>query len=316
MLKVNNIEVVYNEVILAVRGVSLEVPEKGIIALLGANGAGKSTIFKAISGILDFEDGEIKEGTIEFLGERVDKMDPTDIVRMGIIQVPENRGIFKELNVDENIKVGAFSRVGDLHNIKKDHDKVFDYFPILKERRRQIAGYLSGGEQQMLAIARALMSKPKLLMLDEPSLGLAPIIVNSIFDIVKKINDEEKTAILLVEQNVNIALSIASYGYIMENGKIVLCEKPLSIKSADVRILAEFPNIFTVSQLKYHPLIEKLKMEGITLIMVEHRLKELFKVADRVMALQFGEKIAEGEPEEVMQDPRVKRAYLGEEIEL
>jgi branched-chain amino acid transport system ATP-binding protein len=236
MLKVNNIEVVYNEVILAVRGISLEVPEKGIIALLGANGAGKSTTFKAISGILDFEDGEIKEGTIEFLGERVDKRDPTDIVRMGIIQVPENRGLFKELNVDENIKVGAFSRVGDLHNIKKDHDKVFDYFPILKERRRQIAGYLSGGEQQMLAIARALMSKPKLLMLDEPSLGLAPIIVNSIFDIVKKINDEEKTAILLVEQNVNIALSIASYGYIMENGKIVLDNKSEKlIENEDVK---------------------------------------------------------------------------------
>ncbi len=221
MLKVKNIEVVYNDVILAVRGISLEVPQKNIIVLLGSNGAGKSTTLKAISNVLDIEEGKIEEGAIEFDGRRIDGLTPESIVRMGILQVPEGRGIFDDLTVFENLRIGAFTR-HDFNQVRSDLEAVLNYFPVLRDRQSQLAGYLSGGEQQMLAIARALMAKPKVLMLDEPSLGLAPLVIRDIFQIIRKINREEGTAILLVEQNANIALSISDYGYIMENGKIVL----------------------------------------------------------------------------------------------
>ena len=221
MLRVNNIEVVYNDIILALRGISLQVSEKNIIALLGGNGAGKSTAIKAIAGILPLEDGEIEGGMIEFLGERIDQKSPEEIVKKGISVIPEGRGIFSELTVGENIKVGAYTRQ-DTKGVPESLKKVYEYFPILKERHSQLAGYLSGGEQQMLSIGRSLMSKPKLMMLDEPSLGLAPIVVREIFNILKTINRDENTAILLVEQNAKVALDIATYGYILENGRIVM----------------------------------------------------------------------------------------------
>jgi len=221
MLKLKNIEIVYNDVILAVRGISLEVPQGSIVALLGSNGAGKSTTLKAISKVLDIEEGEIEEGAVEFEGQRIDGLRPEAIVRMGILQVPEGRGIFDDLTVFENLRIGAFTR-RDLSHASHDFEAVLNYFPVLRDRKTQLAGYLSGGEQQMLAIARALMAKPKALMLDEPSLGLGPLIIREIFRIIQKIKLEEGAAILLVEQNANIALSISDYGYIMENGKIVL----------------------------------------------------------------------------------------------
>ncbi len=224
MLRVNNIEVVYNDIILALKGISLEVPEKGMIALLGANGAGKSTTLKAIAGILPLEEGEIEGGVIEFYGERIDRKGPEEIVRKGISVVPEGRGIFQELTVGENIKVGAYTQK-DGKRIQTSLQRVYEYFPILKERHSQLAGYLSGGEQQMLSIGRALMAKPKLMMLDEPSLGLAPIIVREIFSILKTINESEGTAILLIEQNAKVALDITSYGYVLENGRIVMDAK-------------------------------------------------------------------------------------------
>ena len=221
MLKIRNIEIVYNDVILAVRGISLEVPQGGIVALLGSNGAGKSTTLKAISGVLDNEEGEIVDGEIEFKGILLNKKNSKEIVQLGIIQVPEGRRIFDELTLDENLWVGAHHRK-DSKRVKEDYQKVMEYFPILRERRGQLAGYLSGGEQQMLVVGRGIMGKPELLMLDEPSLGLAPLIVEEIFQIIQKINREERISILLVEQNANIALQVAQYGYIMENGKVVL----------------------------------------------------------------------------------------------
>ena len=235
MLKVNNIEVVYNDVILALRGISLQVPENNIITLLGANGAGKSTTIKAIAGILPLEDGEIEGGMIEFDGERIDQASPEQIVKKGISVIPEGRGIFPELTVGENVKVGAYIRK-DTKGIQSSLQKVYEYFPILKERHSQLAGYLSGGEQQMLSIGRSLMSKPKLMMLDEPSLGLAPIIVREIFNILKAINADENTAILLVEQNAKVALDIATYGYVLENGRIVMdAQSEVLIEDRDVK---------------------------------------------------------------------------------
>ncbi len=221
MLKLNNVEVIYNDVILVLKGLSLEVPEGAIVTLLGANGAGKSTTLKAISGLLKAEEGEVTDGTIEFLGERINGRDPEEIVRRGIFQVMEGRRVFEDLTVEENLRVGAYTR-RDREGIRRDYDLVYGYFPRLAERRRQLAGYLSGGEQQMLAIGRALMARPRLVLLDEPSLGLAPMLVREIFDIILRINREAKTTILLVEQNAALALSIASYGYIMESGRIVL----------------------------------------------------------------------------------------------
>jgi len=227
MLKLNNVEVIYDDVILVLKGMSMTVKEGEITVLLGANGAGKTTTLKAISGLLKAEEGEVTDGTIEFMGQKINNKDAEDIVKMGIFQVMEGRRIFKDLTVTENLMAGAYTRK-DKQNIKRDIDLVFDYFPKLRDRRNQVAGYMSGGEQQMLAIGRALMARPKLMLLDEPSLGLAPLLVKEIFDIVSKINKEEKTTVLLVEQNANLALSVGSYGYVMEMGKVVLdgeCEK-------------------------------------------------------------------------------------------
>ncbi|KAF0121202.1 MAG: ABC-type branched-chain amino acid transport system ATPase component [bacterium] len=235
MLTLNNVEVVYNDVIAAVRGISFEVPDTAIVALLGSNGAGKSTTLKAISGILKSQDGEIEDGSIEFNGVRLNEKSPEEVVRMGICQVPEGRRVFDDLTVDENIRVGAFTRK-DKNKVTRDYDFVMDLFPLLKERKNQLAGYLSGGEQQMLAIGRGMMSKPKLMMLDEPSLGLAPLVVKEIFSVIMRINQEEGTGILLVEQNANVALLHATYGYIMENGKIVMDDKSEKlIENEDVK---------------------------------------------------------------------------------
>ncbi len=221
MLKVNNVEVVYSDVILVLKGLSLVVPQGQIVALLGGNGAGKSTTLKAVSGLLKSEEGEVTDGEILFEGVRINGWDPEDIVRRGIFQVMEGRRVFEDLTVEENLRCGAHTRK-DGRGVKGDFERVYGYFPRLKERRKQLAGYLSGGEQQMLAIGRALMARPKLMLLDEPSLGLSPLLVKEIFGIIKEINEKEKTTILLVEQNARVALSISSYGYIMENGKVVL----------------------------------------------------------------------------------------------
>ena len=221
MLEVNNIEIVYSDVIRVLKGISFSVPAGSIVALLGSNGAGKSTVLKAISNILDLEDGEMPEGTITFDGVRIDRLGPEQIVRRGLVHVPEGRGVFDDLTVMENLKVGAFTR-RDQGGVKGDLERVLGYFPALTGRLSTLAGYLSGGEQQMLAIGRALMTRCRLLMLDEPSLGLAPLITEEIFGIIRRINSEQGASILLVEQNAHLALSLASYGYIMENGKIVL----------------------------------------------------------------------------------------------
>lgn len=222
VLLVNNIEVIYDHVILVLKGVSLEVPEGGIVALLGANGAGKTTTLKAISNLLRAERGDVTKGSIEFAGERVDRMTPNDLVKRGVIQVMEGRHIFEHLTIDENLLTGAYTRGDGRAAIQKDLDMVYDYFPQLKERRGAQAGYTSGGEQQMCSIGRALMSRPKMILLDEPSMGLAPQLVETIFETVKRLNEEEGVAFLLAEQNTNMALKYAKYGYILENGRVVL----------------------------------------------------------------------------------------------
>jgi branched-chain amino acid transport system ATP-binding protein len=221
MLKLNNIEVTYLNVIRVLHGVSLSVENGQIVALLGANGAGKSTTLKAISGLLHVEEGEVTDGNIEWNGLRIDKKNAEAIGKMGIIQALEGRRVFEHLTVEENLNVGAFSRT-DRRAVKSDLEMVYHYFPRLKQLRKNIAGYLSGGEQQMLVIGRSMMARPNLMMLDEPSLGLAPLMVEEIFSIIKRFNTESKTSVLLVEQNVRIALSIAQYGYVMENGRVVL----------------------------------------------------------------------------------------------
>jgi branched-chain amino acid transport system ATP-binding protein len=222
LLQVNNIEVIYDHVILVLKGVSLEVPEGGIIALLGANGAGKTTTLKAISNLLRAERGDVTKGSILYRGERIDRSTPADLVKRGIIQVMEGRHCFAHLTVEENLLTGAFSRTDGRAAIQEDLDRCYSYFPRLKERRRSLAGYTSGGEQQMTAIARALMSRPKMVLLDEPSMGLAPQIVEEIFEIVVQLNQQENVSILLAEQNTNMALRYAHYGYILENGRFVL----------------------------------------------------------------------------------------------
>ncbi|MCP4357111.1 MAG: ABC transporter ATP-binding protein [Chloroflexi bacterium] len=235
MLSLNNIEVIYNDVILVLKGMSLDVPQSKIVALLGSNGAGKSTTLKAISGLLKPEDGEVTDGEIIFQDEKIHHMDAADIVRRGIFQVMEGRRVFVHLSVEENLMTGGYTRK-NRQEARQDIDRVYEYFPRLQERRRQVAGYLSGGEQQMLAIGRALMAKPTLIMLDEPSLGLAPLLVQEIFGIIKRINKEDKTTILLVEQNARLALDVADYAYIMENGRIVLAGTPQTLTdNADVR---------------------------------------------------------------------------------
>ena len=220
LLRVNNIEVIYEHVILVLKGVSLQVPEKGIIALLGANGAGKSTTLKAISNLLRAERGEVTKGTIEFDGKRIDRMHASEVVKHGVIQVMEGRRVFEHLTVEDNLLTGAYTR-NDGH-VNGDLEMVFSYFPRLKQRRDTKAGYISGGEQQMVAIGRALMSKPKIMLLDEPSMGLAPLLVEEIFHIVATLNKEENVAMLLAEQNAAMALDFAHYAYVMENGRVVL----------------------------------------------------------------------------------------------
>ncbi|MGE7093764.1 ABC transporter ATP-binding protein [Lysinibacillus sp. NPDC048646] len=221
MLQVNNLEAVYQKNILALRGMSLHVPEGKIVALLGSNGAGKSTTLKAISGLLVGDGGKITDGTIEFQGEVINDIMPDVLVKKGIFLSMEGRRVFKDLTVEENLIAGAYTRK-DRGNIKADIEKIYGYFPKLKMLQSRKAGYLSGGEQQMLAIGRGLMAKPKLLLLDEPSLGIAPLLVQEIFQNIKKINEEEGMTILVVEQNANVALSIAHSGYIMENGRVVM----------------------------------------------------------------------------------------------
>jgi branched-chain amino acid transport system ATP-binding protein len=221
MLTLNNIEVIYSDVILVLKGVSLDVPQGNIVALLGANGAGKTTALKAMSGLLKSELGEVTDGTIEFEDKRIDQKNPEEIVRMGIVQVMEGRPLFEQLSVEENIKVGAYSR-NDMAEIKRDMEEVYQYFPILSNMKHRVSGYLSGGERQMLVMGRGLMARPKLMLLDEPSLGLSPALVKEIFRIIELINRERDTSILVVEQNASIALSISDHAYVMENGRIVL----------------------------------------------------------------------------------------------
>jgi len=221
MLLVNNIDVVYTNVIQVLRSVSLEVGDGWIVALLGANGAGKTTTLKAISGLLKTEQGEVTDGSIEFDGQRLDKLGPAEIAAMGISQVMEGRRVLEHLTVEDNLLVGAYRRQ-DRAEIKNDMEMVFDYFPKIRDLRQRTSGYLSGGEQQMLVIGRALMSRPKLMLLDEPSLGLAPLLVREIYQIIQRINSEQEMSILVVEQNVRAALGIADYGHVMENGRIVL----------------------------------------------------------------------------------------------
>lgn len=222
ILTVNNVEVIYDHVILVLKGVSLVVPRGGIVAILGANGAGKTTTLKAVSNLLHAERGEVTKGAIMFEGEKVDHMSPNDLVKRGCIQVMEGRHCFGHLTIEENLMTGAFTRRDGKAAIAESLEKIYAYFPRLKERRKSMAGYTSGGEQQMCAVGRALMSKPKMILLDEPSMGLAPQIVEQIFEIVKDINAKEGVSFLLAEQNTNMALRYATYGYIMETGRIVM----------------------------------------------------------------------------------------------
>jgi branched-chain amino acid transport system ATP-binding protein len=222
MLSVNNIEVIYDQVILVLKGISFEVPEQGIVALLGANGAGKTTTLKAISNLLRAERGDITKGSIEFQGHRIDRKTPAQLVQEGVIQVMEGRHCFEHLTVEENLLTGAYTRRDGGAAIQRDLELVYGYFPRLKKRIRAQAGYTSGGEQQMIALGRALMSKPKLILLDEPSMGLAPQLVEEIFEIVARLNKDQGVTFLLAEQNTNIALRYAHHGYILENGRVVL----------------------------------------------------------------------------------------------
>jgi branched-chain amino acid transport system ATP-binding protein len=233
MLRLNNVEVLYDRVILVLRGLSLEVPAEKIVALLGANGAGKSTTLKSISGLLRDERGEVVSGTVELDGRRIDRLQPAEIVGLGVFQVMEGRQVFEQLTVHENLVAGAYTaRNGSADRF----ELVYHYFPELKRRQRTKAGYLSGGQQQMLVIGRALMADPRLMLLDEPSLGLSPMLQREIFEIVQRINHDQGTTILLVEQNANVALRIAHYGYIMESGRIVLEGEPETLRNnADVR---------------------------------------------------------------------------------
>jgi branched-chain amino acid transport system ATP-binding protein len=235
MLNVKNIEVAYKKVIQVLRGVSLSVENGRIVALLGANGGGKTTTLKSISGMLKTEEGEVTDGSIEFDGRRLDRLGPDEIAGAGISQAMEGRRVLEHLSVEENLLVGALRRK-DRPEVKQDLEMVFDYFPHVKRLRRRMSGYLSGGEQQMLVIGRALMARPKLMLLDEPSLGLAPLMVQEIYEIIQKINVEKKMAILLVEQNVRAALGIADFGYVLENGRVVLSGPAGELKdNEDVR---------------------------------------------------------------------------------
>jgi branched-chain amino acid transport system ATP-binding protein len=222
LLTVNNIEVIYDHVILVLKGVSLQVPEGGIVALLGANGAGKSTTLKAISNLLGAERGDVTKGSIEYMGKAVEKLTPSDLVQLGVIQVMEGRHCFEHLTVEENLLTGAYTRKDGGQAIRDSLDKVYHYFPRLAERKTSLAGYTSGGEQQMTALGRALMANPSMILLDEPSMGLAPQLVEEIFEIVDALNKKEGVSFLLAEQNTNVALKYAGYGYILENGRVVM----------------------------------------------------------------------------------------------
>jgi branched-chain amino acid transport system ATP-binding protein len=222
LLTVNNIEVIYDHVILVLKGVSFDVQEGQIVALLGANGAGKTTTLKAISNLLASERGDVTKGSIEYRAERVDRLTPSDLVRRGVIQVMEGRHCFAHLTVEENLLTGAFTRSASRAQIREDLERVYTYFPRLKERRRSQAGYTSGGEQQMTALGRALMAQPTMILLDEPSMGLAPQVVEEIFEIVRNLNQQEKVSFLLAEQNTMVALRYAAYGYILESGRVVM----------------------------------------------------------------------------------------------
>ncbi|MBB3809400.1 ABC transporter ATP-binding protein [Pseudochelatococcus contaminans] len=230
ILSVNNIEVIYDHVILVLKGVSLTVPKGGIVAVLGANGAGKTTTLKAISNLLHAERGEVTKGSIEFNGERIDRLSPNELVRRGCIQVMEGRHCFGHLSIEENLLTGAFTRRDGWGAVKRDLEKVYNYFPRLRQRKSSQAGYTSGGEQQMCAIGRAMMSKPSMILLDEPSMGLAPQVVEEIFEIVRDLNTKEGVSFLLAEQNTNIALRYATYGYIMETGRIVMDGEASSLR--------------------------------------------------------------------------------------
>ncbi len=229
ILKINNIEVKYHEVILVLKGVSIEIPRGGIVALLGANGAGKSTTLKSTSGLLKHEDGEVTDGNIEFEGVRIDKKSAEEISKLGIVHVIEGRRVFEHLTVEENIKVGGHRRKKGT-SLKRDIEKVYHYFPRLKEKRNELAGFISGGEQQMTVVGRALMTHPKLMLLDEPSMGLAPMLIHEIFNIIIQLNQEEGISILLVEQNAKLALNVAPYAYVMENGRIVMDDTAEKLK--------------------------------------------------------------------------------------
>ena len=236
VLSVKNIEVIYDHVILVLKGVSLDVPEGGIVALVGANGAGKTTTIKSISNILGTERGEVTKGSIELRGERVDRLTPTQLVRRGVLQVMEGRHCFEHLTVEENLLTGAFTRKQNRAAIARDLELVYGYFPRLKERRKSQAGYTSGGEQQMIALGRALMAKPGVILLDEPSMGLAPQLVHEIFEIVALLNRQEGVTFLLAEQNTTMALRYATYGYVLENGRVVMDGDAKSLaENADVK---------------------------------------------------------------------------------
>ena len=222
VLSIKNIEVIYDHVILVLKGVSLDVPEGGIVALLGANGAGKTTTIKSVSNILGTERGEVTKGSIEFMGEKVENLSPTELVQRGVVQVMEGRHCFEHLTVEENLMTGAYTRKAGRKAIADDLDMVYSYFPRIKDRRKSQAGYTSGGEQQMVAVGRALMARPKVILLDEPSMGLAPQLVEEIFEIVKRLNEQEGVTFLLAEQNTSVALRYATYGYILENGRVVM----------------------------------------------------------------------------------------------
>jgi branched-chain amino acid transport system ATP-binding protein len=235
MLALKNVEVVYDRAILVLRGVSLEAEEGRITTLLGANGAGKTTTLKAISGLLHSERGEVTKGSVELDGQRLDRLQPHEVVQRGVVQVFEGRRVFENLTVEENLTAGAHSR-RDRAALRASIDQIYDLFPVLRERRRQSAGYLSGGEQQMLVIGRALMSNPKVVLLDEPSLGLAPQLIEEIFAVIRRLKEEQQRTVLLVEQNATLALEIADHGYVMENGRIVL-EGPAAVlkENSDIK---------------------------------------------------------------------------------
>jgi branched-chain amino acid transport system ATP-binding protein len=236
LLKVNNIEVIYEHVILVLKGVSLDVYEGQIASLLGANGAGKSTTLKAISNLVKAERGEVTKGTVEFEGKRVDRLFAPALVKMGVIQIMEGRHTFEHLTVEDDLLTGAYTRGRDKKGTKEALEKVYTYFPRLKERRKAKTGYISGGEMQMCAIGRGLMAKPRIMLLDEPSMGLAPLLVEEIFSIIQRLNKEEKVGMLLAEQNAAMALNYAEYGYVMENGRVVLDGKAETLKdNADVK---------------------------------------------------------------------------------